>query len=182
MSENTGFGPAPARLLLVASAVAALLALPLPWFAQYSGDNEVPYELEHQWTGWHLWVESGQDDFVPLDVVLALPLVAAVIALLVVACLAGPGPRQRRTAWLATGLGAALVVAGIWLDIHVSGLSGFDGEKTNANGSLFGLNVWRVALVMYVVAAARLVVLLPPDDDEEWAGRPDPGTSYGRSR
>ncbi len=155
MSDNGGFGPASARMLLIASSLVAVVSLAMPWFAQYGGYEAVT-QLSHQWSGWGLAGESRADDHVPLDVFAVIPMVLAVGALPFLACLAGPGPRQRRLAEVATGLGLLLFVFSWWLGFYVSGEFG-DSDRLVA--PLFGLSVFRLSLFAFVCAAARLAWL-----------------------
>jgi len=155
MSDNGGFGPASARMLLVASSLVVVVSLAMPWFGQY-GDYEAFTELTHQWSGWGLAGESRLDDHVALDVFAVIPMVLAVGALPFLACLAGPGPRQRRLTEVATGLGVLLFVFSWWLGFHASGEY---GDSDHLVEPLFGLSVFRVAVFAYVCAAARLAWL-----------------------
>ena len=155
MSDNGGFGPASARMLLIASSLVAVVSLAMPWFGQYA-DYEAVTELIHQWSGWGLGGESRDDGHVPLDVFAVIPMVVAIGLLPFLACLAGPGPRQRRIAEVATGLSLLLFVFSWWLGLHVSGEY---RDPDSVVAPLFGLSVLRISLFAYLCAAARLAWL-----------------------
>ena len=157
MSDNGGFGPMAARMLFIASSLLAVVALPMPWFGQYPDKRSDVTELMYQWSGWGLAGESIRDGHVPLDVFVVIPVVLAVLALPVLACLAGPGAGQGWYAGVAAGLALLLLGFSWWLGVGVGGEYGDDRLWMHP---LFGLAIWRIALVACVVSAARLAWLV----------------------
>jgi hypothetical protein len=156
MSDNGGFGPASARTVMVASSLLAVVALPMPWFGQYPGKRALITELMDQWSGWGLAAESASDGHVPLDVFVVIPFVAAVIVLPFLAGLSGPGPRQGWITGVAGLLGLALLGVSWWMGLQVGGEYGEDRRWLHP---MFGIAVFRIALVAYVVASARVAWL-----------------------
>jgi hypothetical protein len=157
MSDNGGFGPATARTFMVASSLLAAVSLTMPWFGQYPGKRALVTELMDQWSGWGLAGESAYDGHVPLDLWVVVPLVVAVLALPVLAGMSGPGPHQGWITGVASGLGLALLLFSWWMGGQVGGRYGDDYRWLHP---LFGIAVFRIALVAYVVSAARVSWLM----------------------
>ena len=150
MSDNGGFGPASARMLLIASS----LSRSCRWRCRGSGSTPTTRpstELIHQWSGWGLAGESTSDGHVPLDVFAVIPMVLAVRRAAVPGLSGGARPRQGASPSVATGLGCSCSASR-----GGSGLTsrGEYGDAGPLVAPLFGLAVCRIALFAFLVSAA----------------------------
>lgn len=161
-------GPTPAglgsRLVMLVGALAALLALALPWARE---DNTVTVATDiggtatllqrggDEWTGWALHGASRLDGHRPVTVVMAMALITATVALAGGAWATFERPRAT---WLPPAIGA---VAALTLIGSVPGLEGVAGRFGAGHLATleFGVVVWRTALAVVAIGATRLALL-----------------------
>ncbi|GAA3292948.1 MULTISPECIES: hypothetical protein [Dactylosporangium] len=151
------------RVVALIGAIAALLALALPWARE---DNTVTVETNFGastllqrggdvWSGWTLHGASRLDGHRPITVAMAMLLITATLVLVGAAWTTFERPRA---IWVApTMAGVALLT----LAISMPGLDGVAGKfgAGHVTTPEFGLVVWRTALAVVVVGATRLALL-----------------------
>jgi hypothetical protein len=163
------------RVLMAIGSVQALLALGLPFALETSRTPTVNEEKllggTEVWSGWSLARASHTDGHVPVPQGWVIVLVVATIGLVVLAWLALERPGAGWPA-AAAGLGAALLVSSMLIGNAVVGTFGDDHQGTSA----WGLPIWRVALLLVVVAgllACRPARAPRPDQLEAgWIAKP----------
>jgi hypothetical protein len=160
-------GPTPAglgsRVVALVGALAALLALALPWARE---DNTVAAETTSgtatllqrggdQWTGWALHGASRLDGHRPITVAMSMLLITATVVLAGAAWTTFERPRA---IWLAPAMAAVAILT---LLVSVPGLDGVAGRFGAGHVTTveFGLVVWRTALAVVAVGATRLALL-----------------------
>lgn len=139
------------RVLTAIGSVVALFALGLP-FASYpptADDRELTARTE-VWSGWSLARASHIDGHVPVPTAWVIVLVVAAIGLVVLAWVA---LERSGAGWsgAAAALGAALLVSSVPIGAVVAG--NLSDKHPGTSG--WGLPIWRVALLLVVVAALR---------------------------
>jgi hypothetical protein len=161
-------GPTPAglgsRVVTLVGALAALLALALPWASE---DNTVTVSTDvggtatllqrggDVWTGWAIHGASRLDGHRPVTVAVAMLLITGTVALALGAWATFERPR---TIWIAPTMAAVALVE---LIASVPGLDGVAGrfEAGHVATVEFGVVVWRIALAIVVVGAIRLALV-----------------------
>ncbi|MER7008023.1 hypothetical protein ABT297_33945 [Dactylosporangium sp. NPDC000555] len=152
------------RVVTLVGALAALLALALPWARE---DNTVTVATDFGgtatllqrggdvWTGWTLHGAGRLDGHRPVTVAFAMLLITATVVLAGAAWAAFERPRS---VWIAPTMA---VVAILTLIISVPGLGGVAGRFGSGQVTTveFGVVVWRTALAVVAVGAARLALL-----------------------
>jgi hypothetical protein len=164
MSGSTSLA---SRVIMAISSVLALFALGLP-FALESGSTsrflgERVFGGTETWPGWSLARKSHIDGHLPIPLAAATILVVATACLVVLAWLA----LERPTTWMLAAsalIGVALLIGSVVIGNEVQGNFG-DGHQ-GATGS--GLGVFRVALLLVVVAAMRAAVQSERDTGTAW--------------
>jgi hypothetical protein len=156
------------RVLLAIGSVQALLALGLPFALETgstpTGNAEELFGGTEVWSGWSLGRASSIDGHIHIPTAAVIILVTSTIGLVVLAWLA----LERSGAGLpgaAAAVGAALLVSSMLIGNAVQGSFG-DGHQGTSG---WGLPVWRVALLLVVVAALRTV--LQTEEEEKSARR-----------
>ncbi|MFG2039751.1 hypothetical protein [Dactylosporangium sp. NPDC048998] len=157
----TGIG---SRVVTLVGALAALLALGLPWARE---DNTVTVATDvggtatllqsggDVWTGWALHGASRLDGHRPVTVAFAMLLITATVVLVGGAWTTFERPRS---IWIAPTMAAVAILT---LIISVPGLDGVAGRfgSGQVTSVEFGVVVWRTALGVVAVGAARLALL-----------------------
>lgn len=149
-----------ARVLALAGAAGATLALGLPWVRELDKikvtgvTEEVSTGDDVVWTGWTLGGASRLDGHRPVSLIVAVLLVAGTLALLAGCWLAFESERR----WLALstiGLAAVLLIASFPLLSGVPGTYGL-GHPTDRD---FGVVVWRTSVFLALLGTLRIGVL-----------------------
>jgi hypothetical protein len=161
-------GPTPAglgaRVVTLVGALAALLALALPWAVE---DNTVTVSAAtggsatlltrggDRWTGWAIYGASRLNGHRPVALAIAVILITGTVLLVVAAWATFEKPRM---IWLAP---ATAGVAVLVLVTSIPGLDGVPGRfgAGHVTSTEFGVLVWRLALILVIAGAARLAVL-----------------------
>ncbi|MGI5239162.1 hypothetical protein [Dactylosporangium sp. CA-139066] len=161
-------GPTPAgfgsRVVALVGALAALLALALPWARQ---ENTVTVAtdvggtatlLQHggeEWSGWALHGASHLDGHRPIPVVMAMAIITATVFLVGTAWAAFERPRS---VWIAPTMAAAAIAT---LIVSIPGLDGVAGRFGAGHTTTveFGVLVWRTSLAVVATGATRLALL-----------------------
>ncbi|HTJ40055.1 MAG TPA: hypothetical protein VL738_43200 [Dactylosporangium sp.] len=161
-------GPTPAgigsRVVALIGALAALLALALPWARE---DNTVTVATDlggtatlvqrggEQWTGWALHGASRLDGHRPITIVMAMAIITATVFLAGAAWATFERPRS---IWLAPTMAGAAILT---LIVSIPGLNGVAGRFGAGHVTTveFGVVVWRTAVAVVAVGAARLALL-----------------------
>ncbi|MEV8512306.1 hypothetical protein [Dactylosporangium sp. NPDC051484] len=152
------------RVVALVGALAAVLALALPWARE---DNTVTVATDFGetatllqrggdvWTGWALHGASRLDGHRPVTVAFAMLLITATVVLVGAAWATFERPRS---IWIAP---TTAVVAIVTLIISVPGLDGIAGRFGSGQVTTveFGVAVWRTALAVVAVGATRLTLL-----------------------
>ncbi|WP_432992884.1 hypothetical protein [Dactylosporangium sp. CA-233914] len=152
------------RVVALVGAVAALLALALPWARE---ENTVTVATDlggtatllqrggDMWTGWALHGASRLDGHRPVTVAMAMLLITATVALALAAWATFERPRS---IWLAPTVAAVAVLT---LIVSIPGLDGVAGRFGAGHVTTveFGVVVWRVSLIVVAVGATRLALL-----------------------
>ncbi|WP_433219314.1 hypothetical protein ACQP00_14860 [Dactylosporangium sp. CS-047395] len=151
------------RVVALIGAVAALIALALPWARE---DNTVTVETNYGtatllqrggdvWNGWALHGASRLDGHRPVTVAMAMLIITATVVLVGAAWAAFERPRAIWVAPTMAGVAILTLVVSIPGLDDVAGRFGA-GHQTTVE---FGLLVWRVALAVVAIGAARLALL-----------------------
>jgi hypothetical protein len=161
-------GPTPAglgsRVVALVGALAALLALALPWARE---DNTVNASTElggtatllqrggEHWSGWALHGASRLDGHRPITVVMAMVVITSTVFLVGAAWATFERPRSL---WIAPAMAAAAILT---LIATIPGLNGIAGRFGAGHVTTveFGVLVWRTALAVVAVGALRLALL-----------------------
>jgi hypothetical protein len=161
-------GPTPAglgsRVVALIGALAALLALALPWASE---DNAVTVATDiggtatllqrggEEWTGWALHGASRLDGHRPIPVVMAMVIITATVFLVGTAWATFERPRS---IWIAPSMAAAAILT---LIVSIPGLDGIAGRFGAGHTTTveFGVLVWRTALAIVAVGGIRLALL-----------------------
>lgn len=164
MSGSTSLA---SRVIMAISSVLALFALGLP-FALESGSTsrflgERVFGGTEIWPGWSLARKSQIDGHHPIPLAAGIILVVATVCLVVLAWLA----LERQRTWMlvvAALVGVALLISSVVIENAVQGTFG-DGHQGTAG---WGLGVFRVALLLVVVAAMRAALQSERDTGTAW--------------
>jgi hypothetical protein len=160
-------GPTPAglgsRVVALGGAIAALLALALPWAREENtvtvgtdrGGTATLLERGDAWSGWALYGASRLDGHRPVSIVMAMLLITATVVLVGAAWATFERPRS---IWIAPAMAA---VALLTLIVSFPGLEDVRG-RFGAGHTMtleFGVVVWRIAFALVAVGGARLALL-----------------------
>lgn len=170
---RAGTALAGARVVAVTAALAAVLALPLPWAAQEHRrrlsegiGGEVAVADGPRWPGWGLHGAGQLNGHRPLPLAVVLLLVVGTVALFVLCWLAWEADRARWPAVSALAVAAVLAVAGFPL-LNALQDHSVAGRTVSAD---FGFMLWRVAVLAALAGAARAGVLQERRSRAERAG------------
>ncbi|GGM69000.1 hypothetical protein ACFFX1_29995 [Dactylosporangium sucinum] len=168
MTAPNASGPTPAglgaRVVALVGAVAALLALSLPWARE---DNTFTLQGQllpaealiarggDEWTGWGIAAASRLDGHRPVAIAVAMVIITGTVVVAGIAWAAFERPRRIWVAPAAAGVALLLFAASFPLLSGVPGRFG-PGHITSVE---FGVAVWRLALAIVVVGATRLALL-----------------------
>jgi hypothetical protein len=151
------------RIVALAGAIGALLALALPWARE---DNAVIVETNFgnatllqrggdEWSGWVLNGASRLDGHRPVTVAMAMLIITATFVVVGGAWATFERPRA---VWVAPGLAGVAILT---LIVSMPGLDGVAGRYGAGHVTTmeFGVAVWRTALAVVAVGAIRLALL-----------------------
>jgi hypothetical protein len=148
-----------ARVLALTGAVGAALAMCLPWAYEENvvtvGSSTVVARGGVEWTGWGLYGASGLDSHRPVSLAVLLVIAIGTVALLAGAWLAF---ERRDRVWIprvTALLAGLLLVASFVLLNHIPGTFGLGHVTTRR----YGIDAWRLSLLIALLGAARLAVL-----------------------
>jgi hypothetical protein len=136
--------------------VLALLALGLPFALEGNSApaDDMTFGGTEVWSGWSLARPSPHDGHIPIPNTVVVAIVVASVSLVWLAWLALEQPGTRWSTAVVGGIGTALLISSSFIGKAVNGTFG-----ANHLGSAgWGIAVWRVALLLIVVAAFRVLL------------------------
>ncbi|MGI5177118.1 hypothetical protein ACQEVZ_12375 [Dactylosporangium sp. CA-152071] len=149
-----------ARVVALVGALAAVLAMSMPWASE---DNTGVAETGEvllmrggvEWTGWGIYGASRLDGHRPVSLTVAMILIAGTAVLALAAWVAFERTRRR---WLPPATAAAAV---IMLVVSFPGLEGVNGRfgTGHITTTEFGIVVWRLAVAAVALGSTRLALL-----------------------
>jgi hypothetical protein len=149
-----------ARVVALVGAVAAVLAMSMPWASEdntgvASSGETLLLRGGVEWTGWGIYDASRFDGHRPVALPVAMILIAGTVLVALAAWMAFERIHRR---WLPPATAAAGVVM---LIVSFPGLEGVNGRfgAGHLTTTEFGVVVWRLAIVAVVLGSTRLALL-----------------------
>jgi hypothetical protein len=144
------------RVLMATGSVLALLTLGLPFALEENSNpvGDMTFGGTEVWSGWSLARSSHIDGHVPVPNTLVVVIVFASLSLVWLAWHALEQPGTQWSTAVVGGTGTALLISSSLIGNAVNGTFG-DNHQGSAG---WGIAVWRVALLLIVVAALRVLL------------------------